>query len=131
VASKPETTFYTGVHKYLPTWLYKVKMYNPFVGGIFDFWISGKHDLWVEYKFLVLPKRDNTMIDITLSPLQLQWGENRHLEGRNLAVIVGCREGGVLFRNRRWELPISCAEFKALLQTRAELARAIVELTGS
>ena len=69
MAAKPETTFYTSVHRHLPSTdlLHREKMSNPYRGGTFDHWYSGKKaDLWIEWKFVVLPKRDDTMIDICL-----------------------------------------------------------------
>lgn len=130
MAAKPETTFYSGVHKHLPTALHKEKMNNPFRGGTWDFWFSGKRDLWVEYKFVVLPKRDTTLVDVTLSSLQVDWGAGRFAEGRNVAVIVGCKEGGVILENREWEHPLTCAGFKQRILSRAEVARWITNLTG-
>lgn len=131
MASKPETTFYTSVHRHLPPEkeLHREKMCNPYAGGTWDFWFSGERDLWVEYKFVVLPKRSETMIDVTLSTLQVQWGAGRMAEGRNLAVIVGCKEGGILLRNLEWECPLSRDEFLARMHSRVELADMIIDLT--
>ncbi|WP_025915467.1 hypothetical protein [Herminiimonas sp. CN] len=130
MAAKPETTFYAGVHKHLPADLHREKMHNPYRGGTWDFWFSGLADLWVEYKFVVLPKRDSTPVDVTLSDLQKDWGGGRHFEGRNLAVIVGCKEGGVILENLAWERPLSCADFKKQLRSRVEIARWIAHTTG-
>ena len=133
MSTKPETTFYTSVHKHLPppSELYREKMSNPYRAGGADFWYSGnKRDLWVEWKFVVLPKRDDTPIRIDLSPLQREWLRRRHEEGRNVAVIVGCKEGGVAFRECNWEgTPLTCAAFKLFLQPRAELANWIRDFT--
>lgn len=129
MASKPETTFYTGVHKHLPPSLHREKMCNPYRGGTWDFWFSGATDLWIEYKFVVLPKRDSTLIDITLSELQIDWGRGRLAEGRNLAVIVGCKEGGVVLLNEQWAKPMVCGLFKERIQSRAEIARWIINAT--
>jgi hypothetical protein len=131
MASKPETTFYTGVHKHLPPKLYRMKTFNPYIGGPWDFWFSGRDsDLWVEDKFVVLPKREETLIDINLSGLQLNWGKERLAEGRNLAVIVGCKEGGLILLNQEWEESLCRAEFAERLRSRAETARWITETTG-
>lgn len=132
MATKPETTFYTSVHRHLPpeNELHREKMHNPFAGGTWDFWFSGKLDLWVEYKFVMLPKRDDTMVDITLSALQVQWGARRFTEGRHLAVIIGCKEGGIILRNREWEVPLSCAEFRSCIYTRVQLAEWLVAITS-
>ena len=107
-----------------------MKINMPFIGGLPDVWYSGdKDDLWVEYKFLVVPKRDDSPIHIDLSPLQQRWLGYRFLEGRNVAVIAGCKEGGVFMRGMEWEQTWSTGQFKALIVPRAELAAQIIKLT--
>ena len=65
--AKPETVFTNSVHTHLDrATLYWMKNHNEYVGGVFDCWYSGKGDsstdLWIEYKFVVLPKRDATLV---------------------------------------------------------------------
>lgn len=132
--SKPETTFTNGVHKYLPPGReepYWMKNNNIYTAGIWDCWYSGHAaDLWVEYKFVVLPKRDTTLIVPELSELQKDWGEKRLDEGRNMAVIVGCKEGGVLMRKRtEWGRAWTKDEFVSRLMSRKELAEWIISFT--
>lgn len=82
-----ETNFYRSIHKLLPKEVYRVKMSNPYVGGIPDCWYSGVGgDLWVEYKW-----GSNG-----LSALQLDWITKRRAEGRKVWVIVGNKEGGTI-----------------------------------
>lgn len=132
MAAKPETTFTQAVHRHLPPAndLHREKMYNPMRGGGFDVWYSGLKDLWIEYKFLTLPKRDTTQILPSLSELQRIWGRRRHAEGRSVAVIVGCKEGGVILEDLAWEQEISTADFKKALRSRAEIAAWILNRTG-
>lgn len=93
-------------------------------------WYSGpKADLWVEYKFIVLPKRDTTIIKPDLSALQLEWGKKRLEEGRNLRVIIGCKEGGVILMNRSWENDLTTEQFKDFLIPRLSVAQHILQLT--
>ena len=109
MATKPENQYISAVHKGLPSKevLYREKMHNPFSSGTADWWYSGDlADLWVEYKFLAaLPKRDNTSILAELSPLQKDWLEGRHREGRNVAVVIGSPEGAVVLRFPDWLKP--------------------------
>ena len=128
----PENTFIDSVHRYLPKSVYHMKNHNEYVGGVADVWYDGlREDFWVEYKFVVVPKRDATYIDLTsgkepmLSKLQQQWLRDRHNNGRNVAVIVGCSDGGVWLEDRDWEDPISAAEFRRNIRTRAALAKLI------
>ncbi len=137
MSAKPETTFYTSVHKHLPSidLLHHEKMSNPYRAGTFDHWYSGgKADLWVEWKFIVLPKRDTTLIDIcggkkpSLSALQQQWGYRRHHEGRDVWVIIGCKEGGVICRMPpEWTQTFRADGFRACMLTRPQIAEAIAQ----
>jgi hypothetical protein len=131
VSAKPEGTFTRAVHKHLPGDVYFVKNNNPYTGGLPDCWYSAKRaDLWVEYKFVpkVPAKAD---IVPNLSALQSEWLRNRHREGRNVAVIVGCPEGGVILRNLKWDKPISRNDFVRDIKTRAELAAWIYNEVGA
>jgi hypothetical protein len=144
LAAKPETTFYTSVHKHLPSpdKLHREKMANPYRGGTADHWYDGqKADLWVEWKFIVLPKRDDTIIDLVtprgkkgespLSALQQDWLGGRYINGRSVWVIVGCKEGGVIMRAPdEWNAPWKAGVFRANLQSRPSIAAAILEHTG-
>lgn len=135
--SKPETTFYTSVHRHLPSVdvLHREKMSNPYRGGCADFWYSGKKaDLWIEWKFIVVPKRDDTVIDLcggkkpTISGLQQDWLRGRFFEGRNVAVVVGCKAGGVIFPQPEhangwgWEIPFTAAHFRRAISLRKDIA---------
>lgn len=96
-----------------------------------DLWYSGpRGDLWVEYKFLrdgKIPVR--AAIDPTkyLSALQLDWLNTQSGYGRNVWVIMGCKEGGVVLAYpHEWQKPIPPDEFRAVLRTRRELAEFIM-----
>jgi hypothetical protein len=126
MSTKPENQFISGIHKHLVPTVYRMKNNNPYTGGVADCWYSGtKGDLWVEYKFIVLPKRPDTEITLDLSALQLEWLRNRHNEGRRVEVIVGATEGGVIFISRDWEEPILTQNFKERIRTRKQLAEYI------
>lgn len=142
MTSKPETTFYTSVHRFLPplSQLHREKMANPYRGGTADHWYDGpKGDLWIEWKFIRVPKRDTTSICLiepygksALSELQQEWLRERYRNGRNAWVIVGCKEGGVIFRfPYQWQERWTTRAFKAFLMSRQDIAKAIVEVTGS
>jgi hypothetical protein len=139
MASKPETTFYTSVHRHLPpeTAFWREKMANPYRGGTADHWYSGRgkksRDLWVEWKYIRLPARPGTMIDLVngrappLSHLQQSWLSDRYLEGRNVWVIVGSdANGGVIFQSLEWERPLPASEFRRRLLSRKDIAQQIL-----
>ncbi len=132
----PENTFRGSVHKYLRPDLYHMKNTNQFVGGVPDDWYSGGKDLWIEYKFIVVPKRDETVIDLVsgkkpeISYLQQEWLESRHKEGRRVGVIVGCKAGGVWFPGISWRQNLTANKFRAAIMPRPDVARLIEDLTA-
>lgn len=132
MSTKPETTFYESLHKRIKKHEPKIhieKMYNPYRGGTWDVWYSGNGgDLWIEYKWLTkIPTRPDTLVSPGLSPLQLAWGSGRYAEGRNLAVIVGCPEGGVVYQDVGWEEELPAHVFRYMLRSREKLAEFIIE----
>lgn len=106
-----------------------MKNHNQYNGGIADCWYSGPAgDLWIEYKFVVLPKRDNTLIVPDLSALQVDWLSSRSKEGRRVGVIIGCKEGGVWLPDLAWVNPLTTVEFCKLMMPRSDLAEVIAKL---
>lgn len=111
-----------------------MKNHNMFNSGIADVWYSSNNDYWVEYKFISIPVRPNTMISLTegakpeLTVLQQQWLSNRHAEGRNVGVVVGCKEGGVWYPGLSWKEAVTAAEFRDRLRSRKDVASLIKQL---
>lgn len=120
--SKPETTFIRSINRRIPE-VHAEKTNNPFRSGMADVWYSGnKGDLWVEYKFIPhVPK--SASIKPNLSARQSRWLNNRYDEGRNIAVIVGTPDGGVIYLDKDWQQSINHDEFKARMIDRADIAR--------
>jgi len=127
MSSKPETRFYTSVHKLLPKSIYKEKMHNAYRGGTADVWYSGNaDDLWAEYKWLPkLNKKAPIRLYKLLSPLQLQWLRGRHEEGRNIVVILGSPDGAWVFERLSWEKPIDPTAIRSLASTKQDVANYI------
>lgn len=108
-----------------------MKNHNQYNGGIPDVWYSGnRSDLWIEYKFVTLPKRDTTLIVPGLSDLQQNWIESRFNEGRNVGVVVGCKSGGVWFDGINWRRCITAAQFRTSMIARQDLAKTIESLVN-
>lgn len=125
----PENTYIQSIHRWLPVDLYRMKNHNQYNGGIADMWYSGtKADLWIEYKFTVLPKRDSTLVVPDLSALQVDWLTKRSKEGRNVGVIIGSKEGGVWLPDTTWSSPLSAGDFRKLMMPRSELAEVITKI---
>ncbi len=131
----PENNFISSVHKHLPAGLYRMKNHNQYNGGIADVWYSGVRDLWIEYKFIAVPKRPETRIDLltgknpAISYLQQEWLRSRHGEGRSVGVIVGSKDGGIWLPGVAWDQTYTAADFLKHLKSRKELADEILEET--
>jgi hypothetical protein len=130
MTSKPENVFRRAIHKYgksLPEFPYHMKNSNPFTGGVPDDWYSGTYaDLWVEYKFVVLPARSKTIIHIDLSELQRSWLRRRYAEGRNVAVVVGSKTYCAVYQNLAWETNPTQEQFIGMSLSKQQLAHWLV-----
>lgn len=131
-ASGPENRYIQSIHRLLPARVYRMKNHNPYNAGIADCWYSGDHaDLWLEYKYLCLPKRPSSIVDLCggknppLTDLQQEWLHNRHLEGRAVGVIIGTPYGGLWYPGTSWRKPLSSAECAKALLTKPALAALI------
>lgn len=133
MAQKPETNFSNALRDALPEGIYSMKNNNDYTSGIPDVWFSGKKgDLWVEMKFVPkLPKRVPLRPYELLSALQEKWLRERYEEGRNVAVIIGCKRKarleGILLRDLAWEKDIDPQNFDALILSKSELVSFIKE----
>jgi hypothetical protein len=124
--AKPETRFIQRVERKLDRGVYHMKNANPWIGGVPDSWYSGKGgDLWIEYKYL--PKHGKVSPTKLLSALQRDWLNARHKEGRAVAVIIGCPEGGAILENRVWENDLEATEFNTMVRPVEEVARWITK----
>lgn len=130
MANKPETTFIQSIHNQFKGGKpYYEKMNNPYRSGTPDVYYSGsRSDLWVEYKFLPrIPVTKRIYPD--LSPQQEIWLRRRHDEGRQIRVIVGCPDGGVILSI--YDLvPLTPDEFRSRLWTRPQISEWIKDFVG-
>ena len=131
MASKPESTFTRSILKHLPATVYHMKNHNPYVGGIPDLWVSGNRgDAWIEMKFLPrVPQRAIVRPFTLLSELQLKWLKGRYEEGRTVAVVVGCPDGGIILRDQEWEWEYDPQMFRDRLVPRKAIAQWITQIT--
>ena len=129
MAAKPETTFTRRLTSKLPKSIYVMKNHNQYVGGVPDLWLSGNlGDLWLEMKYV-----DPLPVNVPIRPLKLlstlqdDWLKARHKEGRNVAVVIGCKTGGVVLRHTEWDQEIPVQQFKSLIKSLPDLAELIKE----
>lgn len=101
---KKETKFIERLVKKLPSSVFHWKIHAAFANGTPDSWFSDdKGDLWVEFKWV-----DEAILGVEAGATALQryWLNQRHKEGRNVAIIVGSPTGVALLRNEEWNRPI-------------------------
>lgn len=122
MARKPESQYTAAVSKFLPSSVYALKLSLLYTGGVPDSWYSGPaRDLWVEWKYVnpIPPTIDCTKL---LTALQADWLEQRHAQGRNVAVIVASKKGAVVFPDLSWKESMSRDDFLAKAQSRRAVA---------
>ncbi len=92
-----EAQYTQTIIKGLPRKIYSWKIMNMMQNGVPDCYFSGnKNDLWIEVKYVTVPKRDTTLITPNLSALQIKWITERQQEGRNVAVLIGSKQGSCI-----------------------------------
>lgn len=128
-ATKPENAFIRSIHRLIPD-VYGEKMSNPWRSGTADVWYSGLlGDLWVEYKYEAkLPRSHANRPGVT--PLQELWLNQRYDEGRNVAVVLGLPNGGVIFRDKEWMEPLTAEQLAAKVVSKAAIAQWIHDQVG-
>jgi hypothetical protein len=93
-----------------------------------QFIASVQMDMWVEFKFIdKIPKTETFRLDLT--PRQLEWLRDRHQEGREVYVILGTKDGGVIFSDREWEGIFSQKELLSRVISRKDIAEWIATAT--
>lgn len=134
MARKPEATYTSDIKKKLGAGVYALKLCLPYTAGVADSWYDGPaRDLWVEYKFMnPLPKTIDLVggKDPVLTKLQQDFLKARYENGRNVAVIVGSKSGGVMFPGLSWQTPITRDEFLARAQTKPEVANDLTKFVS-
>lgn len=128
---KPHNTFITNVNKTVESNFYW-KVNADYAPGVPDcFYEGSQRDLWIEYKYTVMPKRDSTLIKLTdynkhMSLNQQKWIKRRYLARGDAWVILGTEQkAGYIFNDLSWKIPISTGDVKAGLLTFKEIAQHI------
>jgi hypothetical protein len=98
-----EHGFIKAVHRHLSPEVYRWKIHDTYTGGVPDaFYMGPAGSLWVEYKYVKLPKRDTTVVTFGLSMLQISWLTKAQMCGQLVAVIVGFERSAVVVTNPRF-----------------------------
>ena len=85
-----EHGFIKAVHRHLSPEVYRWKIHDTYTGGVPDaFYMGPAGSLFVEYKYVKLPKRESTIVNFGLTKLQVAWLTRAHMCGQLVAVIIG------------------------------------------
>jgi hypothetical protein len=127
MARKPENTFIARVNKYVDPAVHREKMANPYRRGTADMWYSGtRGDMWIEFKWLPrVPSRGSLKPYKLLEALQRKWLDERHAEGRKVALCIGTPLGGMILGGIEWHYDIPPWSTDSLLCTARELGSII------
>jgi hypothetical protein len=92
-----EHGFIKAVHRHLSPEVYRWKIHDTYTGGVPDaFYMGPAGSLWVEYKYVTLPKRSTTVVTFGLSQLQIAWLTKAQMCGQLAVVIVGYERSAVV-----------------------------------
>lgn len=112
MAQKRENVFIKRVHRHLPKSIVPEKTNNPYRAGPADviYYAPEARLLLVEYKWMPSVPSELCVPRIsTFTRLQQEWLKARHAQGFNVALIIGCPGGGLVYPGVSWEAVIEPA----------------------
>ena len=125
-----EHSFVKSIHRSLPSQIYRWKIHDTYTAGVPDALYAGPSGiLFVEYKWVNLPKRDTTNINLGLSALQINWLNRFHLYGHSVMVAVGTAYGVLALSDKCWLDNFNNSQVKDLSVTKANFTQLILEAT--
>ena len=93
-----EHGFIKAVHRHIPSEVYRWKIHDTYTGGVPDaFYCGPAGSLWVEYKYIKLPKRKTTVVTFGLSELQQIWLTKMAGYGQTTLLAVGWQQSAQVF----------------------------------
>ena len=125
-----EHSFVKSVHRVLPSSVYRWKIHDTYTGGVPDALYCGpKGLLFVEYKWVTLPKRPTTLVKFGLSKLQLEWLDRFEMYGQHVMVALGHSLGVLILTEGQWHLPFTSAQVIEESVSRKRFIDGIVKVT--
>jgi hypothetical protein len=93
-----EHGFIKAVHRHIPSEVYRWKIHDTYTGGVPDaFYCGPAGSLWVEYKYIKLPKRKTTVVTFGTSELQRIWLTRMALYGQTTLLAIGWQQSAQVF----------------------------------
>jgi len=108
-----EHGFVRSVHRQLSPDIFVWKINDTYAGGVPDAFYAGPaRCLFVEYKYIKLPKRPTTLIRTGLSEQQKLWLNRMFNLGKPVAVVLGSDQGNIILTNSQWSNSLTADCFK-------------------
>lgn len=85
--------------------------------------------LFIEYKWITIPKRPTTKVKLGLSALQLEWLDRFYLYGQKVIVAAGFTDGVIVLTDGDWHLDLLARDIPNYTFSKASFLRLIVSLT--
>jgi hypothetical protein len=125
-----EHSFVKSIHRKLPKEVLVWKIADRYSGGVPDAMYAGpKGILFIEYKYVKsLPKKLETVIKTTLSPLQEQWITRMQGWNHSVLLVIGSTDKSCLILNKLTK-NISKAYYQNNSTTNQNLVELIIKIT--
>tara|TARA_R100000742_G_C4247844_1_gene66531 strand:+ start:322 stop:723 length:402 start_codon:yes stop_codon:yes gene_type:complete len=125
-----EHGFIKAVHRYLPSEIYRWKIHDTFTGGVPDAYYCGPAGpLFIEYKYIKLPKKADTYVKLNISALQLEFLSKMVKYKQNAIVIVGFvlenKTSGIILKNKIWEQDLNKEYYLSHAKLTKDIAKGI------
>ena len=105
---------------------YEWKINDNFTNGVPDLFLEGiTRDLWVEIKYITLPKREKTIVRPynLLSGNQKLWLDRRYARRQDAILLLGTDKGAVILTGGQWANEYSDGELALLATSRKTCAK--------
>lgn len=107
-----EHGFVRSVHRQLSPDVFVWKINDKYAGGVPDAFYAGPaRCLFVEYKYVKLPKRDTTLVKTSLSEQQKLWLDRMLGMDKQVALVIGSVLGSIII-DKNWDHPIPTGLFR-------------------
>ena len=107
-----EHGFVRSVHRQLSPDIFVWKINDKYAGGVPDAFYAGPaRCLFIEYKYVKLPKRDTTLVKTSLSEQQKLWLDRMSGMDKHVALVIGSVLGNIII-DKNWDYPVTSELFR-------------------
>ena len=107
-----EHGFVRSVHRQLSPDVFVWKINDKYAGGVPDAFYAGPaRCLFVEFKYVTLPKKETSLVRTNLSEQQKLWLNRMLAMDKNVAVVIGSDSGGLILSSGAWNSQVTKTTF--------------------